>query len=311
MSATGPSHRAKFILGFASIYLIWGSTYLATRIAVQDLPPFLFGAVRFIVGGLLLWAIALRFGNPPARIARGEWKHLIIVGLCSVTLANGGNVWGLQWVASNQAALLNVTCSFWIPILGMFGARAHALTARVGLGLAVGFLGTALIFGPGLQETALATHAKAGAAPGGGLLPSAAILFGCLTWAVGTIYIRNVDTRLDVLSFTGLQMLCGGLLMLIPAALAGEFGRWHWSGPGMAALAYMTIFSSCIAYSAYAWLSVNATPAQVGSYAFVNPAIATVLGWWLLDERLGAAQLAGMAVILVGLLLVNWPARAR
>jgi drug/metabolite transporter (DMT)-like permease len=79
----------------------------------------------------------------------------------------------------------------------------------------------------------------------------------------------------------------------------------------MAALAYMTIFSSCIAYSAYAWLSVNATPAQVGSYAFVNPAIATVLGWWLLDERLGAAQLAGMAVILVGLLLVNWPARAR
>ena len=135
----------------------------------------------------------------------------------------------------------------------------------------------------------------------------AAILIGCTGWAVGTIYQRNAASRLDLMSFTALQMLCGGAMLLIPALITGETARWSWDPSGLAALAWMIVMSSCIAYTAYAWLSVHATPAQTGSFGLVTPALAALLGWWILDERLTPTQLGGVAVILAGMTMVNWP----
>jgi probable blue pigment (indigoidine) exporter len=112
---------------------------------------------------------------------------------------------------------------------------------------------------------------------------------------------------MDLLSFTGLQLFCGGLMLLVLAFARNEFAQWHWSWRGAAAMAYLMLLSSCVAYAAYSWLARHATPAQTGSYGLVNPAVATFLGWLILDERLSQPQLLGMVVILAGVVLVNWP----
>ncbi len=163
-------------------------------------------------------------------------------------------------------------------------------------GIAIGFAGVALLIWPGI-----------GAATTTPLLPQIVIMMACIGWSVATIYLRNINTRLDVISLTALQMLIGGLLLLLAGLAWGESGAWHWSTPGMLSLAWLTIFSACCAYTAYAWLAQNATPAQVGTYSYVNPAIATLLGYLLLDEVLSPVQLIGTGVILAGVILVNWP----
>ena len=309
----GWSHRAKLVLCLAIVYLVWGGSYLVTSIGVQSLPPFLLGAVRFTFSGLALFGIARLLGEGRAPLTPTEWRHLAIVGFFTVLVSNGFNAWSLQWLPSNQAALLNVSSAFWITIFGTLGRRGHPITALVATGLAIGALGVALILWPGGGEMAApGAAALVGAAVkpyplGSSLVPQLGILLGCFGWALGTAYLRNVQTGLDLLSFTGLQMFVGGLMLFLPAALAGEFAAWHWSLPGVAALLYLMVFNSLIAYTAYAWLSKHATPGQVGTYGLVNPAVATLLGWLVLDEHLSGAQWIGTFVILAGVLLVNWP----
>ena len=307
MSSIDPRRRATAIFCFATIYLVWGSTYLTTKIGVRTLPPFLFGGTRFLVGGVLLYALVcvlrLRRREPLPRPTLKDWRHLLTVGFIGVFASNGGNVWGVQHLASNQAALLNVSATFWIALLGTLGKRGHPLSGRTAIGLAIGFAGTALIAWP--EQGWSATTAGASLAVGAGTI---AVLFACFNWAVATTYLRYVDTALDVMTFTGLQMILGGVMMIGTGLSLGEAAVWNWNPLGMAMLAYMTVFSSCLAYTAYGWLSVNATPAQVSTYAFVNPAVATLLGWWVLDETLSSAKALGMAIILAAMLLVNWPA---
>lgn len=289
------------ILCFAIVYLVWGSSYIATSIGVHALPPFLFGGIRFTIGGLLLFIVARALGRR-ATLTATEWRHLLIVGFGTVLIGNGCNVWAMQWVKTGQAALLNASMAFWIPLLGMFGLRAHRLTRPVATGLLIGFSGTALILWPRAASGAI--RVVGAPAP---LIPELVILVGCLSWSAATIYMRTFRSQLDVLTFTALQMLCGGLMLLTFGISRGELAAWTWSTNGLLAMSYMIVFSSCIAYTAYGWLAQNATPAQVGSYAFVNPGIATALGWLILGERLSGVQVLGMAIILAGVVLVTWP----
>ncbi len=303
MNAEAAAYRARLLICLATVYLVWSTSYLVTKIGVQSLPPFLFGSLRFIVGGALLFTVArllaARRGGPfwPS-LDRSTRRAALIVGALCVLISNGFNVWGIQHIASNEAALLNVSSPFMIALLGTLGPRAHPLTRRVLCGLVLGAIGILLVILP-----------RGGSAAGSALHGWAvtAILIGCSGWAAGTIYQRNASPRLDLMSFTGLQMLCGGAMMLVPALLLGEPTRWHWDPSGLAALTWMIVMSSCIAYTAYAWLSVHATPAQAGSFGLVTPALAALLGWWVLDEHLTAAQVTGMAVILAGVMLINWP----
>lgn len=309
-TSAASAHRARLILCLATVYLVWSSSYLVTKIGVSALPPFLFGSVRFLLGGALLFAVsrilAVRRGAAPLPyVDAAEWRHLLVVGFCTVLVSNGFNVWGIQHVASNEAALLNVASTFLITFLGTLGRRAHPVSGRVLVGLLLGVAGLALVIDPfaapaGGRAAAASLH----------LLAELSILVGCLGWATGTIYQRNAPMRLDLMGFTGLQMMLGGLMLAVPALLAGDLHRWDWAPTGLAALAWMTLMSSCIAYTAYAWLSVHATPAQTGSFGLAVPALAALLGWCVLGERLTAAQSLGMAVILAGVLLVNWPRAA-
>jgi drug/metabolite transporter (DMT)-like permease len=133
------------------------------------------------------------------------------------------------------------------------------------------------------------------------------ILVAVFIWSATTVYIRNVHSKLDLLSFSALQMLLGGVMMTVTGLAMGEAAEWHWSSKGMIAMAYLTVASSCVAYTAFSWLARNTTPAMAGTYSYVNPAIAALLGWWFLGEVLGANQIIGMAIMFAGVALVSWP----
>ena len=291
------SHRRMLVLCLAAVYLIWGTSYMASRVGVLHLPPLLFAGSRFLISGTLLTSVALWRGFRPAQLA-GQWRHLLVMSVLGIALCNGLQMWAMQWVPSNTSALLNASCALWIVVFGLFGSRAHRPAARAIAGLVIGFAGTALLVAP------------VAAAPAGGipLLPQLAMLLACVVWSLGTIYMRNHSLHVDLFALIGIQMLLGGTWMAATGVLRGEPALWTWSRPGMLALAYLVIFSACFAYTAYGWLARHATPAQVGTYSYVNPALASVVGYVGLDEGMTPMQIVGAAVILAGVLLINWPA---
>jgi drug/metabolite transporter (DMT)-like permease len=291
-------HRL-LVLCLATVYLIWGTTYLATRVGVLELPPFLFGGVRFLAGGALLMAVAFWRGFRPAQLA-GQWWHLHVLALLGVALCHGAQVWAMQWVPSHTSALLNASSALWIVVFALTGLRAHRPDARAVAGLVIGFAGTVLLVWPSGEP------ATAGATP---LLPQLTILAGCVVWSLATVYMRNHSLQLDIFALVGMQMLLGGTWLALAGLLLGEAQQWHWSTRGMAALAYLVVFSCCFAYTAYAWIARHATPAQTGSYSYVNPAIAAGVGYLVLGETLTPVQSLGAVVILAGVLMINWPGK--
>jgi drug/metabolite transporter (DMT)-like permease len=284
--------RLRITIALAIVYLLWGSSYLATKVMVTDEPPLVAAGLRFTIAGVLLLAFAWWHAGPPV-ITRLELRHLGIMGLLAVAFSNACHVIAMQYVQSNTSALLNATPSLWIAWLGSLGHRASRLTKTMRVGLLIGLLGVVLVLSPGRgwQFEHL----------GWQLL----ILLACLSWSLGTIYYRNAGAANPPLMFTALQMLAGGIGLLFAAWVSGESFDLHWTPRGFAAFAWLTLMSSCIAYSAYSWLAVNTTPVVTGSYGYVNPAIAALLGWLVLDEQLSWIQVGGMLVILVGTALVT------
>jgi drug/metabolite transporter (DMT)-like permease len=283
------------MLALGTIYLVWGSSFLFTKIAVANLPPALFSGIRFCTAGTLL-ALISRYGNGSAWPRRRiEWRHVMIAGFFMVFVSNGLNTWAMRYLPTNQAALLNGTAAFWIAGLGVFGRRGHPLTRWSVLGLSVGFLGAALMLIP---KEPLSTHSW---------LAQAGVLIACFSWSLGTLYYRSIDTELSSLMFMSLQMLMGGLMLLGFGLANGDAAHWVPDTSGLIALFYLTFFSSCLAYTAYGWLSLNAAPALIGTYGYVNPAIASFLGWQFLHEHLSGAQLVGMVVIIVGVSMLTLP----
>jgi len=295
------------VLCLSAVYLIWGTSYLATRVGVLHLPPLLFGGARFLIAGTVLTGIAFWRGFRPAQLA-GQWHHLVVMSFLGIAVCNGLQVWAMQWVPSGTSALLNASCALWIVLFGLFGARGHRPGRREMVGLAIGFIGTALLVLPAAGAAAGSSMASAAGTATSPLLPQLAIVLACVVWSLGTIYMRNHAVAIDLFALMGLQMLLGGTWMVITGALRGEPALWQWSRPGMFALAYLVVFSACLAYTAYAWLARHATPAQTGTYSYVNPALATLVGYVGLDERMSALQMGGAAVILAGVLMINWPA---
>lgn len=288
-----PAHTAKLALSLAAVYVIWGSSFLATKVAVAHLPIALFSAVRFLIAGSLLALLSLGCSGISWPRRWRDWRHFAITGFFMVFVNNGLNAWALQYLPTNESALLNGTAAFWIAGLGVFGPRGHPLTRTAVMGLVIGFAGTALMLLPNGS-----THVSSVAA-------QAAALGACLAFALGTLYFRSVDTQVDSLMFMAMQLWLGGLMLLVVAVLHGDMSRWSFNAPGVTALAYLTLASSCLAFSAYGWLMRNATPALIGTYSYVNPAIAAFLGWEFLHEQLTHGQLVGMVIIIVGVALLT------
>ena len=288
-------YSAKLTLCLGTIYMVWGSSFLFSKIAVNNLPIALFSAIRFLTAGTLLALVARFWGGHPFPSRPIEWRHVLIAGFFMVFASNGLNTWAIHYIPTNQSALLNGTAAFWIAGLGVFGRRGHPLTRWAVLGMIIGFAGTALMMIPkgGMRASSL--------------LAQLGVLTACGAWALGTLYYRSIDTNLSSLMFMAMQMCRGGLMLLIVAVAHGDPARWSPNPAGLAALCYLTFFSSCLAYTAYGWLSLNATPALIGTYGYVNPAIASFLGWHFLDEHLSNVQLVGMVIIIAAVCILTLP----
>ena len=292
-----PVQRSSPLLlytSFATLYLVWGSSYAVTKTMVTYLPPFLAAGARFIIAGLLLVLVASLRGAPLSRALR-EWRHFALMGLLQVVLSAGLNVVAMRHVPSNQSALLNASGALWIALFGAYGTRGYPLTARISCGLGLGFLGVALLLWP---QASFAL---------GNVGWQLLIIFACGSWALGTVYYRHVHSSTPTLMFVGLEMLTGGGLLALIGLGTDELPRWHPQGPSLAALGFLILFSSCFAYTAFGYLMRHTTPARLSTYAYVNPAIAAVVGWAWLGEQLSSIQLAGTAIILFGVVLVSLP----
>lgn len=294
---------------FAAVYLIWGSTYLAIRVAVQTLPPFTMAGVRHVLAGAVMYAWLRTRGEP--RPQRVHWKAAAIIGTLLLLGGNGLVVWAEQTVPSGIAALLVATLPLWMVLLNSFWVGGSRPNLAEVAGVLVGFAGVFVLIDPtGLFSGGTSTAPHASAAPVERVdgLGATALIMASLCWAIGSLWSRHVKLPRSPLLATGMQMLAGGAALLIVGLICGEWGRLkpsEFSVRSLVALVYLILFGSFIGFSAYVWLLRVTTPAKVSTYAYVNPVVAVVLGWAVLDERLGASTFLAMGLIIAAVLLIT------
>ncbi|HEV3456074.1 MAG TPA: EamA family transporter [Thermoanaerobaculia bacterium] len=283
-------------LALVTVYVLWGSTYLAMRLAIATIPPFLMAASRHFTAGVLLYAFARWRGAPRPRPE--HWRSAAIIGGLLLLLGNGGVVWAEQRVSSGMAALLICSEPMWIVLFVWLRRDGRRPRPQVVAGLLVGVAGLALLVRPG---------AHAGGA-GVDLLGVLAVLISSISWAAGSLYVQRATLPSSPLLATSLQMLCGGGLLFAAGGLTGEPARFAFSqvsaGSALAVL-YLIVFGSLIGYTAYTWLLRSASPVLVSTYAYVNPVVAVFLGWALVHEPVTGGMLLGAAVILFGVALIT------
>jgi len=291
-----PARRSHVIAAFAAVYLIWGSTYLAIRVAIASVPPFLMAGVRFMIAGtaLFLWA---RSRGAPAPTRR-NWIGALVIGVLLLTAGNGAVVWSEQRVPSGLTALLVATVPVWTVVVEWLMGNRERPHGRTVLGLLVGLAGVALLVAPGEV------------AGGARVDPLAALVLmgGSIAWSVGSVYSHRAGLPGSPQLATAMEMLCGGAGLLLAALASGEFGVFHpalVTGRSALAVVYLIIFGSLIAFSAFVWLLRVSTPARVSTYAYVNPAVAVLLGWALAGEALSGRTLLAAAVIVAGVVLIT------
>jgi drug/metabolite transporter (DMT)-like permease len=290
-----PSTTA-LLAAFAAIYLIWGSTYLGIRYAIETIPPLLMMGIRHLTAGSLLYAWTRWRGTPAPRLR--EWVYPAIIGPLLFLGGHGSLAWAEQRVPSGIAALLVATLPMWIALLArLWGTERHLTRASLA-GLVLGFLGVLILFGPDVLRHDGELN----------LMGAAAVLFGTFIWAAGTIFMRNAKMPESPFLSSSMQMLAGGLSLILMAALVGEprhFRIASVSTHSWLALAYLIIFGSIIAFTAYTWLHMVAPPSRVSTYAYVNPVVAVLLGWTLASEPVSIYTWIALLVILGGVALVN------
>jgi drug/metabolite transporter (DMT)-like permease len=294
--------RSQIVAAFASIYVIWGSTYLAIRYAVQTIPPFLMGGFRFVISGAALYAWARYRGA--ARPSRIHWRNAIIAGGFLLVGGNGAVVWAEQFVPSGMTALLVSILPFWLVIIEWVRPPRRRPAAAVLIGLIVGFIGIIVLVGPGN----LGGHGDV--RPIGALV----LILGSLSWAIGSFFSRDADLPASGLLTTGMEMLGGGALMLIVGILSGELSHFVISHVSMASamgLLYLVTFGSLLGFTSYIWLLDKVSPARLGTYAYVNPIVAVLLGWAIAGERLSFRTAIAAAIVICAVALITTARSAR
>ena len=286
----------RLAVGLGAIYLIWGSTYLAIRYAIVTLPPLFMAGIRFLVAGSVLYAWLRARGAPSPEPRR--WPTAILSGVLMVALANGGVAWAERTVPSGIAALTVATTPLWLVVLAWLHPKEESPTRGEWLGVVAGLAGVALLVAPGDDVL------------GSGVDPVGfvALLLASLAWAAGSIHNRFAELPRPQLLGTSMTMISGGVLLVVVAVAGGElrgFDPRSVTATSLLALAYLIVLGSIVAFSVYMWLIRSARPAVVGTYAYVNPLVALVLGWLVAAEPLTPRALLAASVILGSVVVVN------
>lgn len=298
MTSGAKEPRARIVAAFAALYIVWGSTYLAIRYAVETIPPFLLGGGRFVISGAILYLWTRRSGR--TRPTRAQWKGAAVAGLLMLVGGNGAVVWSEQHVASGLVALIVAIVPLWMVLLDWLRPGGVRPRVPVFVGLALGLAGLGLLIGP----DALRVNESAALDVGAALVP----IVGSMLWAAGSIYSRQAARPSSAPLATGMQMLAGGTGFLILAAAAGELGSFHIgavSRNSALGFGFLVTFGSLVGFTAYIYLLRVTTAAKAATYAYVNPVVAVLLGWAIAGEAITARILVAAAVILGGVAIIT------
>ena len=280
---------------FAVVCIVWGTTYLAIRIAVRTIPPLLLTGARFTIAGLLLLAVARMHGDSIPR-SRRTLAELVFVGLLLVCVGNFAVVWAEQWVPSGFAALFVATSPFWIVLIELLRETGERIDRQQMFGMLLGFAGVAMLVTPGAAGAAFDMHFVLGAL---------VIQIGGIAWQYGTVRAKYNLGSVPPLMSSAVQMLTGGIAVTLLGLAAGETRRLRLASESVMALAYLTLFGSVLAYTAYIYVVNHMRVTKMSLYAYINPVIAVFAGWLILHETLTAVSLIAMLVILAGVALVQ------
>jgi drug/metabolite transporter (DMT)-like permease len=284
--------KVRIWVALATVYVVWGSTFLAIAVVVRDLPPFLSMALRHLVAGTLVFAWAWSRRSDGVKLGWRQWGAAFVFGGALFLVSHGGLAWAQQDVPSGIAALLVGTIPLWFAILAwlFLGER---LGGRALLGLVFGFAGLVLLVDPSGEE---------GAEPVGALV----LAVGAFAWAAGSLWSRRSPLPKDTLLAAGMGMLAGGLLLALVSVATEDLGSARFTPEAIGAIAYLGIAGSLIGFSAYVWLLKTAPASTVSTYAFANPVVAVLLGWAFNDEVITGRTLVAGAAIVVGVALMVW-----
>lgn len=280
-------------LAYVSVCIFWGSTFLAIRIGISDIPPMLFGGLRFLTAGFIVLLFAYLKGLKFPDTFK-DVMHLSLIGLIMMLGSNGLVVWSEQWVESGTTSLLVATSPLWIAIIQMALPERTAIGFKGWLGLIIGFAGVTLLIYSGRDAGTVDMR-------GGILISIAAFL-----WALGSVLSKRLPCSGSIVARIGIQMLAGGVGQFTTGVILGELPRLHFSAQGTGALLYLIFFGSIAGYSSYIYLLQKWPVVKAGTYAYVNPAVAVILGAVVLGEQISMSVIVSFLIILCGVFLVQF-----
>jgi len=300
------SKRTLVIVAFAALYVIWGSTYLGIRFAIETIPPFLMAGARFVLAGVIMYAIAWSQGIGKSNWA--NWRTSLIIGACLLLGGNGGVTISERYIDSGLAALIVAIVPIYIVLLGWATGMAPRPTPVMWMGLAGGFVGVGTLFGSGLH-----LHSSGGRNP---VIGISILLVTSFIWSAGSLYSRVAKHAASPFLTAAQQMICGGILLLLAGVVTGELPRFHPKSVSMLSLGsfiYLVIIGAVVGYTAYIWLLRHCDPAKVATYAYVNPIVAVLLGTLFAGETVTVRTLVAAALIIgsVALIITAQQLRAR
>jgi len=282
------------ILAFFSIYVIWGSTYLLNKIAVNELPPFMLASIRFVVAGILIFIIAKLMGKSLA-ISWRQLKNTMIAGFLFLTFGNGVVVWALKFVDSGFAAL-EISAQPLIILLLMRVLQGKRIQTMSFIGVILGFIGVYLL----VSQKQIISQENS--------IPGMLMIFACmLSWGYGSLFVGKADLPKNYFVNTGYQMLTGGIMLVITSLLLGE--KWSfpidWSAPVQYSMLLLIVFGSIVAFTSFNYLLKVVSPEKVATSTYVNPIIALGLGWYFLNEQITLQSIIAAIVLLTGVYFIN------
>jgi len=293
-TATGRTRQRAWI-AWTAVAIIWGTTFMFIKIALNTVPPFMIGGVRYLVGGVTLATILRARGRRLP--APAEWLPYAILGFLMFVLGNGGVAWSEQYLSTGLTAVVVGTNPFWMVSVNAVMSDDHHLRPRQWAGLAIGFSGIVMLVWPDISFAGRGSRTL--------LAGVLALQIGSIGWAIGSSYARKRLASTDILGSAALQMIFGGILMLLIGGALGEWGRVSFTAKTTLALAYLTFVGAVVAFAAYSYALQHLPISIVSLYTFVNPVIAVGLGVWLMGEAFHARMIVAAAVIFTGILVVG------